>query len=494
MSETTVSVDDLPGGRSVNTARAGLVTMAGTIAQVVIQLVSLMVLARLLAPADFGLYAMAMTFIGFSALFRDMGLAAAAVQAKVLTAQDRSNLFWINTGTGLVLTLVAAASAPAVAAFFGEPQVATVVLLMSPTLLLAGISVQFNASLQRRMRFVEITAVNVGGALLGLALSVAIALTWGGVWALALPQVITGLVTTAALALRAGWLPGRPRRSRRTQEMLKFGGTMFGAQALTYLHRNFDVMLLGRLHGAVWTGHLNRATQITRMPLSMLTAPFGQVALAKMSRHQDDSKLLARLMLQGQKLQSYPLLLAAGGLLATADQIVTVVLGLGWEPVAVFIRLVVLVETFALMPSVAGWLLSARGMGRWRLRLAAMSLVLKVSGMLLGGLWGPYGIIAGNAAGALLMWPLSFAVFGRVTDVPAWPLLRQSLASAAYLAVASAAAWAAGQAVLPLLGALGSIVVAGLALLAALGAIAAVVPPLRRDLREVWTTVKSARG
>lgn len=493
MSETPVSVDDLPGARPVNTARAGLVSMVGTVTQVVIQLVSLMVLSRLLAPADFGLYAMAMTFIGFSALFRDMGLASAAVQAKVLTAQARSNLFWINTGTGLLLTLAAAAAAPAIGVFFGEPQVAAVVLLMSPTLLLAGISVQFNASLQRGMRFVEITAVNVGGAFLGLLLSTVMALAGAGIWALAVPQVIAGLVTTAALAFLAGWLPMRPRPRGGTRAMLAFGGTMFGAQVLTYLHRNFDVMLLGRLHGTVWTGHLNRATQITRMPLSMLTAPFSQIALAKMARHQDDSALLARLMLQGQKLQSYPLLLAAGGLLATADQIVTVALGEGWEPVAVFVRLVVLVETFTLLPSVAGWLLSARGMGRWLLRLALMSVALKIGGMLLGSLWGPYGIIAGNAAGALLMWPLSFAVFGRVTDVAAWPLLRQSIASAAYLAAASGVAWAAGRAALPLVGAFGSIVAAGLALLTAVGTIAVVVPPLRRDLREVWAIVKSAR-
>lgn len=478
----------------MSTARAGLVTMAGTMAQVVIQLASLMVLSRLLAPEDFGLYAMAMTFIGFSALFRDMGLAAAAVQAKTLTAQARSNLFWINAGTGLLLTLVAAAAAPVIAAFFGEPEVVTVVLLMSPTLLLAGMSVQFNASLQRRMRFVEITAVNVGGALLGLLLSTVMALTVGGIWALAVPQVVAGLVTTVAVAVLAGWLPRRPRPGGGTRAMLAFGGTLFGAQVLTYLHRNFDVILLGRLHGPVWTGHLNRATQITRMPLGMLTTPFSQIALAKMSRHQDDSVLLARLMLQGQKLQSYPLLLAAGGLLATADQIVTVVLGDGWEPVAALIRLVVLVETFTLLPSVAGWLLSARGMGRWLLRLALLSVAFKMGGMLVGSLWGPFGIIAGNAAGAALMWPLSFAVFGRVTDVPAWPLLCQSLSSAAYLTLASGAAWVVGQLALPWAGPLGSIVTAGLSLLAALGLLALVVPPLRRDVREVWATVKSARG
>lgn len=479
--------------RVVNTARAGLVSMAGTVAQVGIQVVSLAVLSRLLDPADFGLYAMAMTFVGFSVLFKDMGLSAAAVQAKNLSVQARSNLFWINTGTGLALTAALAATAPLVQGFFRQEGVGLVVLLMCPTLLLAGLSVQFNATLQRQMRFVELTVINVTGGLIGLAASVIIALTWGGVWALALPQLIAGVFTAGTVALRAGWLPRRPRRDASMREILGFGGGLFAAQLVTYLYRNLDVALMGRWHGAVWTGHLNRAVQVTRMPLSMLTAPFAQIALARMSRHQEDDAQLSRLMLLGQKLQSYPLLLAGGALIAVADQLILIVLGPGWENVGLLVRLVVAVEVFSILPSAAGWLLSARGMGRWIVRLAVITAAVRVTCILLGSIFGPYGIVAGNAVGALVMWPFNFWLCGRITPIPASRLMAQSAFAVSVTALATTASWAAGHWALPLFGTLGSAAVAGLVMTISMAALIALLPALRRDLVEVWTTVQSAR-
>lgn len=474
------------------TARAGLLSLGGTGVQMLIQLVSLAVLSRLLAPQDFGLYAMAMTFVGFSTLFKDLGLGAAAVQAKEIDLQLRSNLFWVNSAVGAMLTLLMIAAAPLVGWTFQQPEVTVIVLLMSPTLLLAGMSVQYGASLMRDMRFGLISAINIAGGLVGLACSVTIALVWGGYWALALPQVISGTFSFVCLVSACRWLPVRFRRGSGMRPLLRFGAGMFGAQVLTYLHRNMDTFLIGRVFGAVWTGSFNRAAQVSKMPMNMLAGPFTQLALAKMSRHQDDPEALSRLMRQGQILLVYPLLLASGALIVAADQIVLIVLGPGWDTVAVFLRLIVLVEACNLMPSIGGWLVSARGQGRMLVYMAGLSLVLKAVGMIVGLPWGPYGVIAGSAAAMLILWPSTMLWCGWATGISTVRALLESYRVFIMMAVLTAVGWAVTNLLLPGVGPILQVLLGGLAMIGA-GCVFLILPATRADLRLILGTVKSAR-
>ena len=94
-------------------ARGALVTLTGQAARILIQLTSVVVLARLLDPRDYGVLAMVLAVVGVGEIFRDFGLSSAAVQAKDLTLHQRDNLFWINTAIGVVLAvLVFAAAGP----------------------------------------------------------------------------------------------------------------------------------------------------------------------------------------------------------------------------------------------------------------------------------------------------------------------------------------------------------------------------------------------
>src|ERR1700720_4098325 len=128
------------------------VTIAAQGAQVVLQLASIMVLARLLTPKDFGLFAMVMTVLGFLRVFKDARLSTATVQRESITHAQVSNLFWINVVMSGAISLIIAASAPIVAWFYREPRLVSVTLLLSTTFLLSGLAVQHSALLNRQMR------------------------------------------------------------------------------------------------------------------------------------------------------------------------------------------------------------------------------------------------------------------------------------------------------------------------------------------------------
>src|SRR5262252_9358162 len=96
--------------------RGGFARLCAQIANFALRIVSLMVLARLLGPKDFGLVGMVTAFTGVLLLFRDFGLSSAAIQRTTVTEEQISTLFWINIVVGMLLGLLAVAGAPAIAA------------------------------------------------------------------------------------------------------------------------------------------------------------------------------------------------------------------------------------------------------------------------------------------------------------------------------------------------------------------------------------------
>src|SRR5277367_3323142 len=113
------------------TIRGGLARLCAQGANFFLRLGSLMVLARLLGPKDFGLVGMVTAFTGVLSLFRDFGLSSAAIQRANVTEEQISTLFWVNLLVGGLLACVSAVSAPLIAAFYHEPRLTGVTMALA---------------------------------------------------------------------------------------------------------------------------------------------------------------------------------------------------------------------------------------------------------------------------------------------------------------------------------------------------------------------------
>src|SRR5579864_1535682 len=142
------------------TIRGGLARLCAQGADFTLRLVSLMVLARLLGPKDFGLVGMVTAFTGVLTMFRDFGLSAAAIQRPIVTEEQISTLFWINISVGAGLTVVTVAMAPVIAAFYHEPRLLGVTAALASSFLLNAAGVQHGALLQRQMRFTTLAVIS----------------------------------------------------------------------------------------------------------------------------------------------------------------------------------------------------------------------------------------------------------------------------------------------------------------------------------------------
>lgn len=481
-----------PGpGTSPQAARAALATVTGQGARIGIQIVGLVVLARLLSPHDYGLFAMVTAVIGVAEVFRDFGLSSAAVQAKTVSAQQRSNLFWVNTGIGLLLTGLAVACAPLVARLFGQPELTGLTMLVAVTFLMNGVATQFRADLNRHMRIGVLVVADVVSQLAGLVAGVVAATMGAGYYALAVMAIVGSGVGTAMLIVPCGWIPGRPRRGTPMKAFFTFGGGFVAAQLLSYSARSADSVVLGATLGPTPLGLYSRAYQLLTLP-QQIQAPAGRIALPLLSRVQDDPVRFGHRLVKAQCILLHATALVVAVPAAVAPPLFSLVLGEQWASSAPVFR-VLAVGAFASMASYACyWVFLAQGLTGSMFRFSLWARPLTIVAILLGATQGLYGVAVAYSAANLALWPATYWWLARRVELPIRALVGNgarvvlSYGSAALVAGVASMAVADRADIVQLAVGLGTWVAVMTALVALAG-------PLRSDIRLLAGVVMSLR-
>jgi O-antigen/teichoic acid export membrane protein len=268
-------------GRSV---RGGAVTLLAQGSRLAIQTISMVVLARLLTPADYGLVGMVTAVTGFAALFSDLGLSMATVQKARIDHHEVSTLFWINVALGLLIALVVSGLAPALAWFYGEPRLTLVTVVSAGLFLLGGLTVQHQALLRRQMRFGALAGIEILSLLLSVAVAIVAAVLHAGYWALVLMALAKAGGGVIGMWVACRWRPGRPTRRAGVGEMLRFGANLTGFHVLNYFARNLDNVLIGKVWGATALGFYSKAYGLLMLPLTQINTPISAAAIPALSR------------------------------------------------------------------------------------------------------------------------------------------------------------------------------------------------------------------
>lgn len=424
------------------TIRGGAARMVAQVANFLLRIGSLMVLARLLAPRDFGLVGMVTAFTGVLGMFRDFGLSSAAVQRGTVTEEQMSTLFWINVAAGGLLGLLIAAMAPAIAAFYHEPRLFGVTVVLGAGFILNSAGVQHGAILQRQLRFTAVAVINTVAMIVGTAIAIGGAKAGYGYWALVAMAVATPLAVTIMFWLTTGWVPGMPRRRVGIRSMMRFGGTLTFYGLIGYVATNFEKVLLGRYWGADAIGIYGRAYQLANIPTENLNGVVGEVAFPALSRVQDDPSRLKSYFLKGYSLvlaMTLPITIACAFFV---DDVISVFLGPKWKAATVILRLLApTILVFAICNPLV-WLLSSIGRVGRLLKMNLVIAPLLVLSYTIGLPYGPKGVAFAYSA-ALTLWVIpavAWAVHGTVISF--WDVLRTLSRPLASSIVAAALAFA----------------------------------------------------
>jgi PST family polysaccharide transporter len=424
------------------TVRAGMISLGARGFGSIVRILSLMILGRLLDPTDYGLVTMVTAFTGVLNMFGGFGLSQAAIQRNVLSEEESTALFWMNTAFGGLLTLVACASAPIVSAFYHEPRLTPIMVVIAMNFFITGAGIQHGALLQRRMQFGVSATIETISLMIGTAVSIGMALAGYGYWALVSVVITLPLITTVGQWLSTGWIPGRPRMSAEIPSLLRFGGGMTLNGFLSYFATNVDKLLIGRFWGTEAVGLYGRAFHLINFPGDNLNTTIGDVAFAALSRTKDDPARVRRYFLKGYSLVvtlTMPLTILCA---LFADDIVFVALGPNWANAADIFRILAPTILVFAITKPLGWLLNALGLVRRGVYIAFISAPLMFVVVLVAIPYGPRGVAAAYSAMMLIkLAPLTvWALHGtgiRARDIVhalACPLTASLIAACAALA------------------------------------------------------------
>jgi PST family polysaccharide transporter len=319
------------GGIKRAAVRGAGVTVLSSGLGLAIQIVSTVVLSRLLAPKDFGLVAMVTTFSLLLVNFGINGFTEAVIQAEKVDRQLASNLFWICVSAGTILTIVFAFSGSALARFYDTPLVRSVTIGVALSIVATSTSVLHLALLKRAMRFTTVSIIGVVAQIGSIGSSVVLAWLHWGYKALVVGVVVQAVMQSLGAWVACQWIPGLPGGMSNTGGMIKFAIHVYGRFTINYFSRNTDNLLVGWRFGAGALGFYKKAYDLFALSASQLTAPLANVAVSALSRFKPQSSQYRNFLLNALGVIAFAGMGLSAAFTLVGRDIIRVLLGPGWD-------------------------------------------------------------------------------------------------------------------------------------------------------------------
>lgn len=396
MSETETT-PPATSGLAARTVRGMFWAYGSYVAGRLLVLISTVILARLLIPADFGVVALALTFMVFMDTVRDLGLG----QALIVVPDSRlkaaaQTAFWGSVAIGAILSAATGLIAPLAAGFFDEPQLRGLLAVLGLNFLLRSLGATHLALARRALDFRSRTISETSDAFTRGVVAVTLALAGAGAWSLVLGYLAGTMAALVAIWWRVRWRPRLPPSTAHLREMLAFGGLLTFVDIGQAFAHEIDYLFIGRVLGAAPLGQYTIAFRLPELLIVNLSIVAGVVlfpAYAKLDRDR-----LADAFLVSLRYTAVLVLPVAVGLGLLASPIVLTLFGSQWEPAIPVMQVLCIYAVVVTMNVPAGTVYKVTGRA-WILIAFTVPYVVMLAAVL--AVLTPHGIlaVAGTMAG-----------------------------------------------------------------------------------------------
>lgn len=394
-------------------ARGGIVTAAGTATRFLVQLVTVVVIARILGPAEYGFAVVVLLLSGLAELLRIGGIGALVIRAPRLSAGVASSLHLLSAAAGLAVGAALAGSAPALAVVLGFPASGRSVMLLAVPFVVAGASAVPTALLARNLRFRALALLEVASMVSGAALALVLAIAGAGSSALVAQALLFSLVLGIGSIAVCPWRPTRPARWSAVRPELGFAANVTAVQVLNFAARNLDKVIVGASFGPLAAGLYAQAGQLLTIPLEQVNGPLQRVAVPVLAKVADDRERFRRYYRHLTALTGYVLWPTFAVLAVLADAVVTVLFGPAWAGSVPIFRVLVLAGIAQTLGYVTVWVFVATGQGARQTIWALVSRPLVLASFFVGLPWGVTGMAWAFSVSSLVLVVPGFVVAGR---------------------------------------------------------------------------------
>lgn len=408
------------------------------------------VLARLLATEAFGLVALAGAYIALVRVFVDQGFADALIQRDELDDAHRDTAFWVNIGLSIVFTGASVLAAPWIARIFDEPELAPVVVGLSPSFMLAALAGVQEALFERQLDYRTLAVREFVAAVVGGVIGVAMAYGGYGVWSLV--GMLLGERTAAVVVLwtASTWRPGFTVRMQSFRDLFSFGINIVGTNLLGYVNRRADNVIIGYFLGAEILGFYEIAYRLFMAGTHLVTNTVSSVAFSTFSRLQHEPARMRQGFYTATRMVCLIAFPAFFGAALVAPELIGTFFGEKWLPLSA--------QTFQVLAFVGvmhaafyfnSSVMLAMGKPSWQLWLGLLNAVTNVIVFTLVVQWGIVAVAIAFAVRNFVYAPIPLYLVRRLIGIEWKPYLAAYgpplLGTMAIAAVVAGGRWGLGD-------------------------------------------------
>jgi O-antigen/teichoic acid export membrane protein len=356
-----------------------------------VSFVVMLVIARILSPADYGLVGMLSIFMAIAQCLIDSGFSNALIRKQDRTDVDNNTVFYFNLVVSLGLYGILFGIAPWVADFYNEPILKDLMRLLCLTVVIGSLAVVQRADYTARLDFKTQARASFAAAVVSGIVGIILAIKGYGAWTIVWQQIASATVSTLLLWYYASWYPKMQYSWESFREMFGYGSKLMASSLLDTTYNNIYPIVIGKIFSAQTLGFYTRAQNFAQLPSSNITGIIQRVTFPVLSKLQDDDERLQRNYRKLLKMSAFIIFPMMCILAAVSKPLIVILIGKKW----VFCSVLLIPICFDMMwypiHAINLNLLQVKGRSDLFLRL---EIVKKVLGVLVLCISIPFGIIA----------------------------------------------------------------------------------------------------
>ncbi len=366
------------------------------------------VLARILEPSVFGLFALAFVAIDGLSLFKAFGIDAGIIQRKDTNDTIKNTAFWMVTISGTSVFLFCFILAPFAADFFRNPDAASVIRALGIIFVVNGFGKIPSALLTRDMKFKAISIIQLIGGIVNSVCAIGFALISPSIWSLVLAYLAKTVVMDVLSWYHSGFRLRFAFDGKVAREFLSFGSILMAGGLVGYITENINNIAVGRLLGTTKVGYMALANNVASFINTHFTYLILRVLFPAYSSIQDDKFELKRIYLKILKYISFFTVPFCLALAILSKELVLTLYGEKWLIIVPIMQVAAFIQLFASIVSGAGPVYLACGRPKYGLHLALAGLAVRIPLVIcMTQMWGLMGTILSDLITNMLLAPLS---------------------------------------------------------------------------------------
>lgn len=305
-----------------------------------------LILARILAPSDYGVITMLTVFIAISQVFVQSGLNTALVQRKDTSEDDYTSVFWVSLLISIILYIILFFSAPFIASFYNMPELTSVLRVLALILIPGAFNSIQNAKVQREMKFKQLLYCTIASAVVSGIVGIIMAYAGLRFWALVGQQLINQVMVCITLMLFIKWHPKMKFNFARVKTFFSFGWKLLVSSLIDTIYQNLTNLVVGRKYNSETLGFYNRGNQFPNIFVTNINGSIQSVMLPVLSKEQDNKDKMKSMMRRSIVTSSYILFPLLMGLAVCAEPLISLLLTDKWLPCVPYLRIFCFIYAF----------------------------------------------------------------------------------------------------------------------------------------------------